>query len=63
VDRSADQYERLLRAAKHFSAARTTDPPLIFLSTWNEWTEDHYLLPDAAFGYSYLEAVHRQFAR
>ena len=61
VDRSADQYERLLRAAKHFSHGRKTNPPLVFLSTWNEWTEDHYLLPDTQFGYSYLEAVQRQF--
>lgn len=61
VERSPDQYERLLRAAKYFSAERKTDPPLIFLSTWNEWTEDHYLLPDVQFGYSYLEAVQRQF--
>lgn len=61
VERSADQYERFLRAAKYFSAAQQTDPALIFLSTWNEWTEDHYLLPDTQFGYSYLEAVQRQF--
>lgn len=61
VERSPDQYERLLRAAKYFSVERKTDPALVFLSTWNEWTEDHYLLPDVQFGYSYLEAVQRQF--
>ena len=59
--RTPDQYELLLGAAKSFVAARRTKPPIIFLSAWNEWTEDHYLLPDAQFGYGYLEAVKRQF--
>ncbi|MEO6434233.1 MAG: glycoside hydrolase family 99-like domain-containing protein [Tepidisphaeraceae bacterium] len=62
VNRTADQYERLLIAAKHFIAARKTDPPAIYMGAWNEWTEDHYLLPDDVYGYSYLEAVRRQFA-
>jgi hypothetical protein len=63
IDRSPDQYELFLETAKYFLAERKTDPPLIFLSTWNEWTEDHYLLPDTQFGYSYLQAVQRQFYR
>jgi len=64
TERTPDQYERLLRAAQYFAAAQ---PPLgqqpkpIFLSAWNEWTEDHVLLPDTVFGYSYLEAVRRAF--
>jgi hypothetical protein len=61
-NRTADQYERLLQAAKYFIAARKIDPPVVTLSNWNEWTEDHYLLPDEIHGYSYLEAVKRQFA-
>ncbi len=60
-ERSPDQYERLLRAAQYFSAASTAQPKVIFLSAWNEWTEDHVLLPDTIFGYSYLEAVRRVF--
>jgi hypothetical protein len=62
VNRTADQFERLLVAAKHFLAARKTNPPVVFMGAWNEWTEDHYLLPDEVHGYSYLEAVKRQFA-
>ena len=61
INRSPDQYEQLLLAAKYFVAGRRTKPPVIFLSTWNEWTEDHCLLPDATYGYSYLAAVRRQF--
>jgi hypothetical protein len=44
-------------------AEHKTKPPLIFLSSWNEWSEDHCLLPDTVHGYGYLEAVGRQFAR
>jgi hypothetical protein len=62
VNRSPDQYELFLKAAKYFLAEHKTEPPLVFMSTWNEWTEDHYLLPDTQVGYSYLDAVRRQFA-
>jgi len=59
VERSPDQYELLLRAACRFTEGQT--PRVVFLSSWNEWTEDHVLLPDAVYGYSYLEAVRRVF--
>jgi len=62
TERSPDQYERLLRAAQYFSAASSAQPKIVFLSSWNEWTEDHVLLPDTVFGYSYLDAVRRTFA-
>jgi Glycosyltransferase WbsX len=61
VHRTPDQFELQMLAAKYFVAAQLTKPPVIFLSAWNEWTEDHYLLPDAPYGYSYLDAVRRQF--
>ena len=65
VDRSPDQFERLLRGAQYFAAPRVTPshPPIVMLSAWNEWTEDHVLLPDTIWGYSYLEAVRRVFGR
>ncbi len=61
IHRSPDQFEWFLLAARYFVAERRTKPPVIFLSSWNEWTEDHRLLPDDVYGYSYLEAVRRQF--
>lgn len=61
VHRTPDQYELLLEAAKHFVAKKRFDPPIVFLSSWNEWSEDHYLLPDDVHGYGYLNAVRRQF--
>ncbi len=57
TERSPDQYERLLRAARHVVAGR--EKKVVYLSSWNEWTEDHFLLPDEVFGFSYLEAVKR----
>jgi len=62
INRTPDQYELQLLAAKYFMAGRGTKPPIIFLSAWNEWTEDHCLLPDLIYGYSFLDAVRRQFA-
>ena len=62
TQRSPHQFERLMVAAKYFlaeSGARV--PKIVYLSSWNEWTEDHVLLPDSVYGYSYLEAVRRVF--
>ena len=61
TQRTPDQFERLLRAAQYFAAASSAQSKIVFLSAWNEWTEDHVLLPDTVFGYSYLEAVRRAF--
>ena len=63
INRTPDQFELQLLAAKYFVARQHTKPAVIFLSAWNEWTEDHYLMPDATYGYSYLAAVRRQFVR
>jgi hypothetical protein len=51
-----------LKAARYFVVGTRVKPPVVFLSSWNEWTEDHCLLPDEVYGYSYLEAVRRQFS-
>ena len=58
INRSPDQFERVMRAARHFVAG---DAPakLVYVAAWNEWTEDHVLLPDTYWGYSYLEALRR----
>jgi hypothetical protein len=57
VGRSPDQFERLVRGARHFVANEKVK--IVYVSAWNEWTEDHMLLPDAIWGYSYLEALRR----
>ncbi len=58
VDRSPDQFERFMRAARH-DAAADGENKMIYVAAWNEWTEDHVLLPDTLWGYSYLEALRR----
>ena len=58
IGRSPDQFERLVRAARHTLADAKGDRYL-YVAAWNEWTEDHVLLPDAYWGYSYLEALRR----
>ena len=55
--RTPDQFERGCRAARHFVS--TQEKKVVFLSSSNEWTEDHVLLPDEEFGYGYWEAVRR----
>jgi hypothetical protein len=58
INRSPDQFERLVRAGRHFVASAPHDK-LIYIAAWNEWTEDQVLLPDTYWGYSYLEALRR----
>ncbi len=58
INRSPDQFERLVRAARHVTAS-TSHTRLIYIAAWNEWTEDHVLLPDTYWGYSYLESLRR----
>jgi hypothetical protein len=58
IDRTPDQFERLVRAARHFIAS-APHTKMIYIAAWNEWTEDHVLLPDTYWGYSYLEALQR----
>ena len=58
INRSPDQFERLVRAARHF-VAQNQKEKWIYIGAWNEWTEDSVLLPDTYWGYSYLEALRR----
>jgi hypothetical protein len=59
VHRSAMQYGALITAARRLIWQRKISPEVLFLSSWNEWAEDHYLLPDKSYGDSYLQAVKR----
>ena len=62
INRSPDQFERLVRAARHGvggSQGSGAQAAMIYIAAWNEWTEDHVLLPDTTWGYSYLEALKR----
>ena len=56
-------YERALRAAKKWIDANVQKgmPKMIFINSWNEWTEGGYLEPDQTFGYGFLNATARVF--
>jgi len=52
-------YQRWLENAICDTQSRFDDPSerLVFINAWNEWAEGAYLEPDAAYGYSYLQAT------
>lgn len=39
-----------LRAVRRKLAAALRGPPIIAINTWNEWTEESYLVPDTEYG-------------
>ncbi len=56
-------FEMALRSAKNWLDVnkRADAPQLLFINSWNEWTEGSYLMPDTEFGYGYLNALSRVF--
>lgn len=58
---SPDKFEQALQSAKQFLDSRNSNPQLITINSWNEWTEASYLQPDDYYGYGYLEAVRNTF--
>ena len=60
-DCTAENIERALVQARDYADAHPTQPPLITINSWNEWTESSYLEPDDLHGYGYLDAIRRVF--
>jgi hypothetical protein len=55
---SPEKFTEFLRMAKSFAVEHSRFvEPTIMISSWNEWTEGHYLEPDKKHGYAWLEAV------
>jgi len=52
-----DRFRAALRRAVAFTADHGAPDPLVFVASLNEWSEGHYLEPDARFGTGWLEAV------
>jgi hypothetical protein len=53
---SPEGFGWLLReAARHVVQAEPD--PMLFIASWNEWSEGHYLEPDQRFGHGWLQAV------
>lgn len=56
-----ENIQKALEKAREYADAHTSQPPLIIINSWNEWTEASYLEPDDLNGYGYLEAVKKVF--
>lgn len=54
---SPTSFAAYLQRAKEYADAHPNQPKLITVFSWNEWVEGGYLLPDAKYGFGYLEAV------
>ncbi len=55
--RSPQKLGAFLERAACFTRQNNPSDPLCFVSSWNEWSEGHYLEPDETHGFEWLEAV------
>jgi hypothetical protein len=58
-NKSPESFAASLELAKKYSDDHPAQPKLITIFSWNEWIEGGYLLPDAKYGFKYLETVKR----
>ena len=56
-------FEETLELIKKRLLAAPTEPKVLTINCWNEWTEGSYLEPDTKHGMEYLEAVQRVFRK
>ncbi|MDD2998131.1 MAG: glycoside hydrolase family 99-like domain-containing protein [Candidatus Riflebacteria bacterium] len=57
---SPENFADFLAQAKKFACEESMFlHPMLMISSWNEWSEGHYLEPDQKYGFSWLEAVKR----
>ncbi|MDR1061662.1 MAG: glycoside hydrolase family 99-like domain-containing protein [Clostridiales bacterium] len=52
-----ENFGKALALAKKYADSRPSQPALITVNSWNEWTEGSYLEPDDLHGYGYLQAI------
>ncbi len=57
-----ENVRKALELARAYVDRHPSQPPLVTINSWNEWTETSYLQPDDLHGYGYLEAVKQVFA-
>lgn len=53
-----ENFAQFARDARRFACSESTMPhPMFMVSSWNEWSEGHYLEPDRKNGFAWLEAI------
>jgi hypothetical protein len=57
VGEHPERFREALARAAAFTRAGEARDPLVFVASWNEWSEGHYLEPDTRFGLGWLEAL------
>jgi hypothetical protein len=60
-DNTPAAFENALLKAKQFVDGDSSQPGIVLINAWNEWTEGSYLLPDTNSKNKYLEAINRVF--
>lgn len=59
VDRRPELFEAMVDKAIALVVDRPADDRLVFLKSWNEWSEGNYIEPDREWGRAFLEALDR----
>ncbi|QGQ99500.1 hypothetical protein EHS13_33895 [Paenibacillus psychroresistens] len=61
VDNTPAAFQKSLQQIKAFLDEGQTQPKILTIYAWNEWTEGGYLEPDTVHGMGYLEAIRNVF--
>jgi len=62
-ENTPEQFKEALRLTRDRLAGDRTQPRIITINAWNEWTESSYLEPDLKNGTRYLQAIREVFQR
>ena len=60
-DNTPERLRQALEITRQRLLTNTTEPKVVTLNSWNEWTEGSYLEPDDVHGMAYLEAIKSVF--
>jgi len=62
VGNTPERFGELCRLALKHLKESASEPKVMFINAWNEWTEGMYLLPEKQYGKGYLEALRSALA-